>query len=154
MPFKNATLAQNDHIPSGIIAAITSAQYEHHPFKDGSASLADLMRVMHNIRALSSAEYNACVRAVLDTVMNVADDGCNCYGRGLVFLRHITVDLDRTLYTVGTKLLEAAIHVCPSCDAADQREAPAFEAQFLHRLEVLRISPVDQYEWVAPPEPS
>ena len=74
MPFENATLAQNDHIPSGIIAAITSAQYEHHPFKDGSASLADLMRVMHNIRALSSAEYNACVRAVLESEMASESD--------------------------------------------------------------------------------
>ena len=62
-----------------------------------------------------------------------------------MLLRHITVGLDETLYTVGTKLLEAETHICLPSDDSEVRRAPSYETEFTHRLEELGIRPVDQY---------
>lgn len=150
--FRDSTLEPDTAIPKPVYAAIANAQLEHHPFKNGSASLNDLMSVIHDIRNLPEESYNKCVRAVLDTVMAVVHDGCNCYGRGLVYLRHITVGIDATIEAVGRELLIAATHVCPQPGTGEPRLAPPYEREFESRLEALGIRPVDEYEPVASDE--
>ncbi len=144
--FRDPTFAPDKAIPERVYAPIANAQLEHHPFKDGSASLNDIMLVLHEIRKLPQAPFDICVRAVLDTVMAVSHDGCNCYGRGLVYLRHITVGRDVTIESVARELLRSATHVCPPPDNVEPRSAPRYEKDFKSRLEALGIPPVEAYE--------
>lgn len=150
--FKEATLNPDPAIPGEVYAAIANAQLEGHPFKDGHPSLNDLMAVLHEIRNLPDDAFTSCIRALLETVMAVSHDGCNCYGRGLVFLRHATFGRDATIESVATELLKAATHVCPPPDGIEQRSPPPYEETFAARLQKLGIAQVPGYEPVLSPE--
>jgi hypothetical protein len=78
--------------------------------------------------------------------MAVSHDGCNCYGRGLVYLRHITAGRDVTIESVAKELLESATHMCPPPDNVEPRSAPSYEEDFESRLEKLGIPPVEAYD--------
>ena len=134
-------------VPWRIHYAIGAGTTEHHPFKHGSASFSDFIRVMPGIRGLDEEHYTLCLSAIRKLVLAQRPNGCNCYGRGLVYLRHLAFGRSESVFAETSELLSEALVARTTLPPRhDPHRQFPFQEQFGDMLAALGIEEIEGYE--------
>ena len=135
-------------VPRQVHYAIGAGTTEYHPFKHNSASLKDFIRVMEPIRELPATQYELCLDAIRYLVLEQRKQFCNCYGRGLVYLRHLTFGRSPAIFAEASELLKQALTARTTLPPPGKPRNPdhPYQEDFADMLADLGIPEIEGYQ--------
>jgi len=103
---------------------------------------------MEPIRELPATQYELCLAAIRVLVLEQRKQFCNCYGRGLVYLRHLAFGRSPAIFAEASELLKQALTARTTLPPPGKSHNPdhPYQEDFADMLANLGILEIDGYE--------